>query len=391
MAGAVPFTPSSPEYTPFSPEYTEATPVPHPRDVVLGPTSQSFELSRDDNQPINLEAFVHVLDRGFDALEQQAKSGEKMPVGQYSNFMHFLLSSCQWPQRAVNGAFLIAYLKRRVADADDRFAQETGLVDQIAKLRLSEGPSLKLSPEEADAVGVAIANAACAHAKFDWEHQRLIHNVTRLIWKDTHDPRPWETALPPPYSELWDGMRWRPFSKQLQPLRERAETVHKHVAPDDPERTLAETCFRIVADTALRIGLRQWAPYHRTSAAVPDVPKSRRIEAQYKECRRVLHGLHDKKAVRNTALKMALHCARRKEADMAAFAGDAAAEPGFAAFVRLARNQGGAGGGGGGTSEPGLVPLVLKHVTKMHEAEYHGAIDEWREALLEKLQNAKVW
>ena len=240
-------------------------------------------------------------------------------------------------------------------------------------------------------MGVAIANAACTHAECYGEYQRLLHNVTRLIWKDDHDPRPWVTARPPPYAEEWDGMKWRPFPKQLQPLRERAETVHKHVAPEDPERTLAETCFRILADTALKSGLRQWAPYHRMSAAVPNVPKSRRIEAQYKECKRALHGLIDKKAARNTALKMALHCARRKEEDVAAFAGDAAAEPGFAAFVRLARNLGGAGGGGGGTSEPGLVPLVLKHVTKMHEAEYYAAIDELREALLEKLQNVLVW
>lgn len=387
MAGVVPFTP-----------------MPHPRDIVLGLVPEYFDpvgqvlgptttsLWRKDCQHIHLEAFVDVLDRGFDALEQQAKTGEKMPVGEYSHFMHFLLCSCKWPQRGENGAFLIAYLKRRVADADDRSAQETGLVDQIAKLRLSEGPSLKRSPEETDAVGVAIANAACAHAKFNGEYQRLLHNITQLLWKDDHTPRPWVTAGPaPPYFEWWDGMKWRPFPKQLQPLRERAETVHKHVAPEDPERTLAETCFRILADTALKAGLRQWAPYHSRSEGAPDVPKSRRIEAQYKECKRVLHGLLDKKAARNTALKMALHCARRKEEDMAAFAGDAAAEPGFAAFVRLARNQGGAGGGGGGASEPDLVPLVLKHVTKMHEAEYYAAIDEWREAILEKLQNVLVW
>ena len=366
--------------------------MPHPRDVVLGLAPRTDSLWWKDCQHVNLEAFVHVLDCGFDALEQQAKTGEKMPVGKYSDFMHFLLSSCRWPQREANSAFLTAYLKRRVANADDRCAQETGLVDQIAKLRLSEGPSLKLSPEEADAVGVAIANAACAHAKFNEEHQRLLHNVTRLIWKDDHNPRPWVTAeQAPPYFEWWDGMKWRPFPKQLEPLRERAETVHKHVAPEDPERTLAETCFRILADTALKTGLRQWAPYHTGGRGRPGIPKSRRIEAQYKECKRVLHGLLDKKAARNTALKMALHCARRKEEDVASFAGDAAAEPGFAAFVRLARNQGGAGGSGGGASEPELVPLVLKHVTKMHEAEYYAAIDEWREAILEKLQNVLVW
>ena len=75
MAGAVPFTPSSPEYTPFSPEYTEATPMPHPRDVVLCFAHQPFQpvptttsLWRGDCEPINLQAFVHVLDRGFDAF-----------------------------------------------------------------------------------------------------------------------------------------------------------------------------------------------------------------------------------------------------------------------------------------------------------------------------------
>ena len=132
--------------------------MPHPRDVVLGLAPRTDSLWWKDCQHVNLEAFVHVLDCGFDALEQQAKTGEKMPVETYSDFMHFLLSSCRWPQREANSAFLTAYLKRRVANADDRCAQETGLVDQIAKLRLSEGPSLKLSPEEADAVGALIVS-----------------------------------------------------------------------------------------------------------------------------------------------------------------------------------------------------------------------------------------
>ena len=333
------------------------------------------------------------LERAFAALEKSASTGVKTSLSAWSNTFHLVQFADENAIRTTNDEFLSEFLKSKFVSAEQRILSQHKVFDAIAKLRLSESPPPKFSPAEATSIVREVALAICLSEAELETLEGLISKLFKRAWRHEHERR----ANPPK------------FPLVLMPLRRRAErlvAVSRHTGrllPDlvDAERVQAEMCFDIVAGYAVAAGKREWVPYHLLvddpvavfnfynphNEWMPSKKWGRRAlrvvegtDSYYMDCVEKLDLLPEQKKTRNAALQMAMHCARRKAEDAATFAGDAAAEPGWAAFARLACSLGG-GATGGPTAEKGLVPLILYQVQLLCEADYMASIVEYRHAI----------
>jgi len=352
--------------------------------------------------PVNfkLKDWERILDRGFDVLENQGlNNGRKLPMDSYSNLFHFILLSQNGPASRGNGPFLIRYLEGRHRRALLRSHQKSGVLALVSRLNPHPATGIMIPHAEDKALSAAITTAAIAWCKSYGKIMHLIEAMTNNVL--ILDPVGWR-RVPPEGMTPGTARSWVQFPRFLLPLRNCAEKLHK-CAEEDPLRPAGEMCFRILTDIALNTGQRTWLPYHKQGRLLAQAyygldhwdPWIRRghpqlsdeecgprdaIEERYKTCVLKLREKNVSKIARKEALKFALHCARRREEDMATFAGNAGSEPGFAAFVRLARAQGGSGGGTG--AEASLVPMILEHVRKTAEEKYYAAILEFQKEIV---------
>lgn len=333
------------------------------------------------------------IERAFAALEEQASTGVKMGLDAWSNAFHLGQYACAFANGEQNKKFLCEFLKSKLVSAEQRILTRHKVFDAVAKLQLSESPPPKFSPAEATSIVREVALAICL-SQAELERLNMLTNkLFKKAWKDEYERR----------------MLRPDFPTVLVPLRKRAErlvAVSRHMGrllPDlvDAERVQAEMCFDIVTGYAVAAGKREWVPYHLLvddPVAVFNFynPHNERMpsrkwggrahrvvegtDSYYMECVEKLDLLPEQQRTRNAALQMAMHCARRKAEDAATFAGDAAAEPGLAAFARLACSLGG-GATDGPAAEKGLVPLILYQVQLLCEAEYMHEIVEYRHAI----------
>ena len=350
--------------------------------------------------PVNfkLEDWERILDRGFDVLEEQGlNNGRKLPMDSYSNLFHFILLSQRGPDRG-NHTFLIRYLEGRHRRALLRSHQKTGVIGLVWRLNPHPATGIMIPHAEDKALSAAITTAAIAWCESYGKIMHLTESMTNNVL--ILDPVGWR-RVPPEGMTPGTAQSWVQFPAFLTPLRDCAEKLHK-CAEEDPLRPAGEMCFRILTDIALNTGQRSWLPFYKTERMLvqgyygldhwdPCLKRGHHlsddecgprdaIEERYKMCVLKLREKNVSKIARKEALKFALHCARRREEDMATFAGNAGSEPGFAAFVRLARAQGGSGGGTG--AEASLVPMILEHVRKTAEEEYYAAMDEFRDEIV---------
>ena len=351
--------------------------------------------------PVNFKLWdwKHILDRGFDVLEEQGlNNGRKLPMDSYSNLFHFIRLSQQNPARE-NRKFLPRYLEQRHRRALFRTVQKTGVVALVSRLNPHPATGIVVPHAEDKALSAAITTAAITWCKSYGKIMHLIESMTNNVV--ILHPVQWR-RIPPEGMTPGTAQSWVRFPPFLIPLRDCAEKLHECVE-EDPLRPAGEMCFRILTDIALNTGQRSWLPYHKTERMLVQGhyglnhwdPWIRRghpelsdeecgprdaIEERYKMCVLKLREKKVSKRARKEALKFALHCARRREEDMATFAGNAGSEPGFAAFVRLARAQGGSGGGTG--AEASLVPMILEHVRKTAEDEYYAAMVEFQKEIV---------
>ena len=352
--------------------------------------------------PVNfkLEDWKRILDRGFDVLEEQGlNNGRKLPMDSYSNLFHFILLSQRGPPRG-NGTFLTRYLEGRHRRALLRSHQKTGVIALVSRLNPHPATGIMIPHAEDKALSAAITTAAIRWCKSYGKIMHLTEAMTNNVL--ILDPVAWR-RVPPEGMTPGTARSWVKFPPSLAALRDCAEKLHECVE-EDPLRPAGEMCFRILTDIALNTGQRTWLPYHKSERMLvqgyyglshwdpwPRVghhlqlsdeecgPRDA-IEERYKMCVLKLREKKVSKRARKEALKFALHCARRREEDMATFAGNAGSEPGFAAFVRLARAQGGSGGGTG--AEASLVPMILEHVRKTADEQYYAAIVEFQKAIV---------
>lgn len=324
--------------------------------------------------------------RAFHALEKQASTDVKMSLDAWSNAFHLGQWSGKQPNGERNHKFLLELLKSEMLSAEHRIMTRHKVFDAVAKLQLSESPPPKFSPSEATSIVREVALAICLSYNELERLNTLTSKLFKKAWNDEYERR---TLRPD-------------FPRVLVPLRKRAETLDEY---DEAEggawRVQTEMCFDIVAGFAVAALRREWVPFHldlddrlwvfefydanhRYSEVRRWGSRKYRLvqatDSYYKECVEKLDLLPEQKKTRNAALQMAMHCARKKAEDAATFAGDAAAEPGLAAFARLACSLGG-GATGGPTAEKGLVPLILYQVQLLCEADYMASIVAYRHAV----------
>ena len=329
---------------------------------------------------------IQCIERAFAALEKQASTGVKMSLDAWSNAFHLGQYSGKQPNGEENKEFLCGFLKSEIVSAEHRILTRHKVFDAVAKLQLSESRPPKFSPAEATSIVREAALAICLYQAELERLNMLTNKLFKKAWKDEYERRMSRPDFPP----------------VLLPLRKRAETLVQ--AEAGAERVQAEMCFDIVAGFAVAALRREWVPYHLRLDHPRDVfyfydpnnkvgelearkwgPRAHRLvqatDSYFVECLEKLDLLPEQQKTRNAALHMAMHCARKKAEDAATFAGDAAAEPGLAAFARLACSLGG-GATGGPTAEKGLVPLILYQVQLLCEAEYMACIVAYRHAIL---------
>lgn len=321
-----------------------------------------------------LETHGDVFERGMDALELQAMTGQKIPLSAWSNLQTLFLvttSSLKW---VPNIAFLEELIVRRIRDADLKIWGQAPVVEALATFRrLAQSPRCS-SAHLASARAEALWQVCRARAAID-----ALATLVRNLFK-TSTPR-LELV------ELQRRERWPEPPDWLVRRRALAEELHR-LPLEDARRDECEAWFRFLTDVAIATNTQAWLPYHRAHPCYGFQMAHNNgqwyaatlgCRDEYYSCVEEHRELAAKREMRNAALKMAMQCARRSAEHAATFAGDPRAEPGLAAFARLARSLGGAGSGG---TESALILLILKHVRVEHEARYDAACVQFRNAIV---------